>query len=381
MDGTADPTSAGGPRAAAPRPPGEPDFDRPLVAILGLPFDAITLDDAVQRIRTAAFSGRRCFVSTPNLNFVLAARGDRVFRRSILRSDLSLVDGMPLVWTARVLGLPVPERVSGADVFDALQAHPGAPLTIYVFGGPPGAAASACERINARGGGLRCVGFDAGGFGSVESLSTDEHIERINRSGAHFVVVALGAVKGQAWIEHNARRLLPPVLSHLGAVVNFAAGAVARAPRWMRLCGLEWAWRIKEEPGLWRRYSRDALHGSLLFFRCIAPDALAALARRLRPAVPKRLETTAAADATTLVLHGDWRNDDGGDLRRALADAARRGRRAIVNLADVSALGATAIGPLLVAEGWFGDRGGLVVIGASRSLARSLSMQLVGELL
>ena len=199
------------------------DFDRPVVCILGLPFDAIGVAQAVQRIRDAAFAGRRCFVSTPNLNFAIAARSDAAFRGSVLRSDLSLVDGMPLVWIARWLGLPIRERVSGADVFDALQAHPGPALTVYVFGGPTGIAARACERINQRGGGIRCVGFDAPGFGSVESMSSEEQIARINDSGAHFVVVSLGAKKGQAWIEHNATRLTAPVLSHLGAVVNFAA--------------------------------------------------------------------------------------------------------------------------------------------------------------
>ncbi len=123
--------------------PPEPraDFDRPLVCILGLPFDAIDVRQAVERIRDAVFNNRRCFVSTPNLNFAIAAHRDAVFRGSVLRSDLSLVDGMPLVWIARLLGLPVPGRVSGADVFEALQAHAGPPVSVYLFGGPPGAAA------------------------------------------------------------------------------------------------------------------------------------------------------------------------------------------------------------------------------------------------
>jgi hypothetical protein len=80
-------------------------------------------------------------------------------------------------------------------------------------------------------------------------------------------------------------------------------------------------------------------------------------------------------------LHGDWRRDDQGDLRRALADAARFGPRVVVDLGDASDLGPTAIGPLLVAEGWFGERGAFDVIGANPSLARSLRRQLAGELL
>jgi N-acetylglucosaminyldiphosphoundecaprenol N-acetyl-beta-D-mannosaminyltransferase len=108
------------------------------------------LPEAVERVRADAFAGRRCWIATPNLNFAIAARSDAAFRQSVLRSDLSLVDGMPLIWMARALGVPMPQRVAGSDLFEALQAHPGPPLGVYLFGGPPGVAARAAERINAQ---------------------------------------------------------------------------------------------------------------------------------------------------------------------------------------------------------------------------------------
>ncbi|RYH51318.1 MAG: glycosyltransferase, partial [Alcaligenaceae bacterium] len=205
----------------------------------------------MQAVRDAAFSRRSCFISTPNLNFLMAARTDAGFRGSVLRSDLSLADGMPLVWVARLLGIPIRERVPGAGLFEQLLRHPGEPITVYFFGGPPGAAEVACRQVNAVGTGLRCVGFDSPGFGSLESMSGAEHIDRINRSGAMFVIVSLGAKKGQAWIELNRHRLEAPVLCHLGAVVNFAAGTVERAPGWVQAAGAEWLWRIAQEPALW----------------------------------------------------------------------------------------------------------------------------------
>src|SRR5678816_2555161 len=94
--------------AAAMVPAREIDFTRLRVAILGLPFDPVSLPEAVERVRADAFAGRRCWIATPNLNFAIAARSDAAFRQSVLRSDLSLVDGMPLVWMARGLGLAVP---------------------------------------------------------------------------------------------------------------------------------------------------------------------------------------------------------------------------------------------------------------------------------
>jgi len=128
-------------------------FDRDIVCVLGLPFDTVDLAQAVEKIRAAAFSNARCFVSTPNLNFLIAAQRDPGFRDSVLRSDLSLADGAPIVWIARCLGLPLTERVAGASVFEALRAHEGPPLTVFFFGGPPGVAAAVqdvVERMHMR---------------------------------------------------------------------------------------------------------------------------------------------------------------------------------------------------------------------------------------
>jgi N-acetylglucosaminyldiphosphoundecaprenol N-acetyl-beta-D-mannosaminyltransferase len=377
MSEAIDPPAPLGRASLAAAPPSAVDFDRPVVSILGLPFDAIGIDVAVQRIREAAFAGRRCFVSTPNLNFAIAAHSDPAFRGSVLRSDLSLVDGMPLVWVARLVGLPVRERVSGSDVFEALQRHPGPPLNVFLFGGPPGAAARAAESIDRRGGGLRCVGFDPAGFDSIEAMSRPEQIERINRSGAHFVVVALGARKGQAWIEHNAARLAAPVLAHLGAVINFAAGTVRRAPRWMQWTGLEWLWRIREEPALWRRYWSDGVEAAGLLATRVLPDALDLRRWRRRVDAPPALEVLPGGAGVTLRLQGAWRDGVEAPLRAALTEWAGRNGRVVVDLRDVTVLGHAVVGLLLLAHGWFGARGGFQVTGARGRPQHALRRQLV----
>ena len=356
------------------------DFQRPLTCILGLPFDAIDVAQAVQRIRESAFSGLRCFVSTPNLNFAMTARTDAAFRGSVLRSDLSLVDGMPLVWIARLTGVSLPGRVSGADVFDALIAHAGPPLSVFLFGGPPGAAALAALAINRRGGGLRCVGHDEAGYGNVEAMSDDERIERINRSGAQFLVVALGAGKGQAWIEHNAHRLNVPVLSHLGAVVNFVAGTVRRAPRWMQVCGIEWLWRIREEPVLWQRYLRDGADAVSVVARRVVPDAVASMWWRwvaCREALPPVLESRLSATGHGLALVGDWRSEAAlASLRAALSTSAAEAGPIEIDLARATGLGSAATALLLVARGWFEGRGGIAFTGITPSLREMLDRQL-----
>lgn len=247
------------------------DFGRNLCFVLGLPFDIIDLDGAEAKVRAAVASRTRLFISTPNTNFVVAALRDSAFRDSVLHSHLSLMDGMPLVWAARLMGIPIPERVSGSDLFERLNRPGSTPMKVYFFGGPPGVAAKACATLNAGDGAMTCVGSDEAGFGSIEDMSSAETIDRINASGADFLVVALGAAKGQAWIEYNLRRLTVPVVSHLGAVVNFVAGKVQRAPAWVQHVGLEWIWRVKEEPHLWRRYAADALTFTKLLVTEILP--------------------------------------------------------------------------------------------------------------
>ena len=111
--------------------------------------------------------------------------------------------------------------------------------------------------------GLYCVGSLQPGFGSVDEMSSNDIIDRINSTDADFLIASLGAQKGQSWLCRNHDRLRVPVRAHLGATMNFQAGVIKRCPNMMQRLGLEWLWRIKEEPNLWTRYLND---GSLFIF-------------------------------------------------------------------------------------------------------------------
>jgi N-acetylglucosaminyldiphosphoundecaprenol N-acetyl-beta-D-mannosaminyltransferase len=299
----------------------------------------IDLDTAVARIHAAVASRTRLFISTPNTNFVVAARHDAAFRDSVFHSDLSLMDGKPLVWAARLMGIPVPERVSGADVFEALRRPGSDPMSVYLFGGQPGVAARAAANINASQGPLKCVGFDKAGFGSVEDMSDDATIDRINASGADFLVVSLGAAKGQAWIEHNLPRLQVPVVSHLGAVVGFVAGSLKRAPPWMRRSGLEWLWRVKEEPHLWKRYVSDGL----VFLRLLAFDVIPGALRRPisneRPKYDRQIcRISESETGMTMTLTGSLCSDELQSLKRLCQQSACEERQLTIDLSGVADL-------------------------------------------
>jgi N-acetylglucosaminyldiphosphoundecaprenol N-acetyl-beta-D-mannosaminyltransferase len=244
--------------------------------LLGLPFDAVDMEEAVRRIRTAAASRQRMVFVTPNVNFVSMADADAAFRQTILASQLSLVDGMPLVWLGRQLGIPFPERVAGSSVLERLaRERVAAPLKVYFFGGEPGVSELAARRIQDFGPGLVAVGFCDPGFGSIDSMSTPAISAQINRSGADLLILSLGAKKGHQWIARNHASLEVPVITHLGAAVNFIAGTVRRAPAWMQRSGLEWTWRIRQEPKLFRRYWTDGL----FFLRALRQAGTANLGR------------------------------------------------------------------------------------------------------
>ena len=231
--------------------------------------------DSLSILKSAAKNKTRCFLSTPNLNFLIASRSDAGFRDSVIHSDLVVADGMPLVWIAKLLRIPIRKRVAGSSLFDALREQDAVnPITVYFFGGPDGVAEIAARRINQVKRGLTCVGYQSPGFVSVEEMSIATRIDQINASNADFLVVSLGAKKGQSWIFRNLSSLTTPIISHLGAVINFEANKLKRAPAFMQNIGLEWLWRIKEEPGLWRRYWHDGLGLLKLLATDVIPHAL-----------------------------------------------------------------------------------------------------------
>ena len=352
-----------------------PDFQRPLHVILGLPFDAIDEAHAEAALRQAVARGRRCFLSTPNLNFAVACFDDASFRDAVLQSDLSIADGWPITAVARLLGASLDRRVTGSGLFERLRASAvRPPLKIFFYGGAPGVAEAACIALNAEAGGLSCVGHDAAGYGPIEQMSAAPALAHINASGADFVVVSLGAKKGQGWIRHNMAQLQAPLISHLGAVVNFVAGTVERAPRWVQRVNLEWAWRIAQEPALMRRYAKDgwALLQVLLFH--VLPLAL-----HMRWQAPQTPALSAAAldidrsgETTVLRLRGAWTQANLTPLRNALQSLVAEGRAVLVDLSATSHLDTAALGLQTLLHGWHRANGMEGTVGAASKRVRRM---------
>jgi N-acetylglucosaminyldiphosphoundecaprenol N-acetyl-beta-D-mannosaminyltransferase len=329
------------------------DFQRNVFCLLGLPFDSVNMTEALERVRHAAVQRTRCFVSTPNTNWVVTGRTDEPFRNSAIHSDLSIVDGMPLVWVARLLNIPIQEPVPGSTLFDQLRGSRGPQVSVFFFGGADGVAQAACERLRSENRGLTCVGFEAAGFGSIEDMSSDRLIQSINESRADFLVVALGARKGQAWIERNRAQITVPLISHLGAVMNFVAGTVKRAPRWMRRLGLEWLWRIKEEPALWLRYFRDGVTLIALVITRVLPYALYLRyhQRTAESLASASVESYDESDDYVVIVRGAWTWENLAALRDGFASAVSACKGVRLDLGEISYVDSSFVALTILLQG------------------------------
>ncbi len=360
------------------------DLSREVYCILGMPIDVIDMASVLRRIDLSATSKSTLFVSTPNLNYLVHCHSDLEFRDSMLLSDLSPADGMPIVWLGRLLGVPIKERVAGSDIFAALKSLRGLeqPLKLFLFGGNEGVAAAASEALNAGEGGLSCVGWHFPGFLSAEELSHDSVIDAINSQEADFLVACLGSKKGQLWLKRNSRRLRAPVRAHLGASLNFEAGMVKRAPALMRKSGLEWLWRIKEEPYLWRRYWHDGRTLLSLLYLQVLPLFIYHLTTKKLSETQLTMKSERRADCTKLKFSGAATRKNIEEIVTAFRTTLSTSERVVIDLSDVSVIDQRFLGALLALRKMLrSNQAELVLTGVSRKLGRVFRLSGVGFLL
>lgn len=329
------------------------DFERNTWCLLGLPFDVVDMQGAIKSVRQSVAEKTPCFISTPNLNFLITSQADPDFRRSVINSELSIADGMPLIWVARLLGIPLPGRVTGSGLIEMLRKHDtdtDRAVSVFFFGGEVGIAEQACKVINNEQGGLCCAGFHFPGFGSVSDMSDSTIIETINDSNADFVIVSIGAKKGQAWIEQNREKISVPIISHLGAVVNFVAGNVQRAPAWMQKTGLEWIWRILQEPKLWRRYFKDGTKFVSLIAKQVLPYALWRLMNRSRLTGTHAVtyKVSLFNDQTIIALHGNCVRQSIAPLKELFRRERDKSLSVRLDLSDVPVIDGAFLGLCLI---------------------------------
>jgi len=232
------------------------------VWVWGLPLAPLRQPEVVSAIDSLIKAGRPpSYFITANTHYAMLSHRDWHLRLINTKAAFLLADGIPLVWASRWRRQPLPERVAGSDlIYDlcALAAERG--YRVFFLGGPPGVAEEAARRLTQYAPGLRVVGTESPPF---RPLSTDEQValhNRIRSAAPDLLLTAFTMPRGECWVADHAESLGVPVCVNVGAAIDFAAGRVRRAPRWLQRLGLEWAYRISTDPRrLGPRYARNAL--------------------------------------------------------------------------------------------------------------------------
>ncbi len=229
------------------------------VDVLGVPLAVVDYAAALDWMAATVAHGGRGYVCVAATHTVVACAEDAALREAVLGSSLTVPDGQPLVWAMNALGgAGLRDRVYGPELMARHCARAAGDGTrVFLYGGRDEAAlARLAELLAARFPGLRIAGSHTPPFRPLTPAEEERVAEEIDASGADVVWVGIGVPKQEKWMHAMRPRLRAPVLVGVGAAFDFHAGLVPQAPAWLQRAGLEWAFRLGQEPRrLWRRYA------------------------------------------------------------------------------------------------------------------------------
>lgn len=231
----------------------------PRTPILGVGISAVNLQTATNIAMEWIAARQKHYVTVTGVHGLIEAQDNPQFKALLNRSGMSVPDGMPLVWLLKLAGQTHVTQVCGYDFTLALsEAMAAAGKSAFYYGGGPGIAEDLADRLARRFPGLRTAGTHTPPFRQLTPDEETQIVERINNSGADVVWVGLSTPKQEQWMVGVQSRISAPLLIGVGAVFDFLTGRTKRAPRWMQRSGLEWLFRLNQEPvRLWRRYLRN----------------------------------------------------------------------------------------------------------------------------
>jgi len=227
---------------------------RDRVYILGVGIDNLTEEEALQRIEGFIESGIPHQVVTPNPEFLVLAQDNPEFKEVLDKADLAVADGVGLLWAARFLGKPLKARVTGVELIRSLaQVAEERGYRIFLLGARVGIAQAAARTLKSEYPNLTIAGTYAGSPAPEEEKAI---VERVLAAAPHMLFVAYGFPQQDMWIRRNMSQMNVPLAMGVGGAFDFISGAVKRAPLWMCRLGLEWVFRLIQQPWRWRRMLR-----------------------------------------------------------------------------------------------------------------------------
>jgi N-acetylglucosaminyldiphosphoundecaprenol N-acetyl-beta-D-mannosaminyltransferase len=250
------------------------------VQILNGRFDAYTLGSCVDDLVATVDQGGHGWLATVNVAFLMMMRKDPAVQNFVDRARWVVADGQPLLWLGKLLGRPLPERVTGVDLVDAICARAERDrLVVYFLGASTVIIDAAVEAVRRKYPALQLHYAD--GYFSDEEASM--RARAVAEVGTDFLIVGMGVPRQEAFTEKFWDELKVNVAVGVGGSFDVIGGLRRRAPGWMQTCGLEWTYRLLQEPGrLWRRYLVTNVQFTMLAIRAFATERILGPSHRPR---------------------------------------------------------------------------------------------------
>ncbi|MFO0916469.1 MAG: WecB/TagA/CpsF family glycosyltransferase [Pirellulales bacterium] len=237
-------------------------WDKPeQVDVWGVPFSRLNLAEVLHQIDHLIRRRQPSYFITANVNYAMLTASHRELHAVNRRAAFVVCDGMPIVWWSKLMGRALPERVAGSELIYAISKWASIKgYRIFFLGGAPGVARAAADKLTQRYPELQVAGVATPPFRPLAPPEEAALVDEIRAARPDILFAALGQPKGEIWVARMANQLGVPVSVQLGASFDFVAGGVPRAPLWLQRLGLEWLFRLAQEPQrLSGRYARNAL--------------------------------------------------------------------------------------------------------------------------
>jgi len=234
------------------------------VTLFGIPIDNLNMTEVLDRIEAMVKDGGIHQHVVVNVDKLVKMDTNPSLRQTVLDCDLITVDGQPVIWASRLFGCPIKERVTGVDLFDALMgrcAERG--LHPYLLGARQEIVSKAVDVLKARYPRLEFAGWRNGYWKPEEEAGVVDEIKRVKPD---VLCMAVGSPKQELFLGKWKKEMAVPFVMGVGGSFDVTAGVLKRAPKWVQRVGMEWLYRLAQEPRrLWRRYLRDDMG----FFRLV----------------------------------------------------------------------------------------------------------------
>jgi N-acetylglucosaminyldiphosphoundecaprenol N-acetyl-beta-D-mannosaminyltransferase len=233
--------------------------DHVRVDVLGVQISAIDLEEAVVQLGTWINQGASTYVCVTGVHGVMESQRDHVLKSIHNHSGMTTPDGMPMVWASRWAGVRDARRVYGPDLMLAACAQAAtAGWRSFFYGGKPGVASQLAANLEIWFPGLQVAGIHSPPFRDLTPAEDQQEVEMINATQPDLVWVGLSTPKQERWMANHLGRVDARVMIGVGAAFDIHSGNLAQAPKFVQRAGLEWLYRLGQEPErLWRRYLRN----------------------------------------------------------------------------------------------------------------------------